>query len=225
MKKIFLLFCCLTLTLFASCKQIPKSNSYPNIESQVAAKLMELDENYSDETLEAMSVVLRTNLIVNHSNENLVCDNEKYLKIANETSNLVLKNNNGSLVEISFENTDDYLWQKSIKKSELLDFAFKNNISLTNLSKINPVTKNEKIIGLEIGNKYFDYNALAQEFGLESNTILKISQDKNSIIVSGKTKGFYGYFDTTKSEQLSNNNYFFKDILTDFFDNLTINKI
>lgn len=222
MKKYFFVLLSFVFLSFVACKNIPKQENLSDLEIQVASELMLKDENYSNETLKAISVVLRTNILVNGSKTYNFKADEKYTKIANQTKNQILKNKQNNLVEISFENNENYKWQKSIKKSDLLEFALKNNISLTNLSKINPIFENNKVLGLEIGNKYFDYENLAKEFKLESNMIENITQNKNEIIISGKNKGFYGFFDIEKCEQLSNNNYFYKDILSEFFDNLTL---
>lgn len=224
MKKIFVSIFCLLLLFFVSCQKIPIQEDISDLESSVAYELMQLDEDFSDETLKAMSVVIRTNLCIDNSKISSHDASEKYVNITKVTSGEVLKNTKGNLVEISFNSSDNYRWQKVIKKSELLEFALKNNVSLSNLKKIKPDIKNEKILGLEIAEKYFDYSDLAEEFGLESDCIENISQTKNEIIISGKNKGFYGFFDTKKAEQLSNNNYFYANILKDFFDNLRVTK-
>ena len=132
-----------------------------------------------------------------------------------------LKNKNGSLVKISFEDSPDYTWQKNIKKSDILEFALKNNVSLTSLSNIEPVMENEKIIALKIGNKSFNYNTLAEHFGLESNIIEKISTNSTEIIIKGKNKGFNNSFDIETSEQLSNNNYNYLEILNIIFSDFS----
>ena len=88
--------------------------------------------------------------------------------------------------EISVDKNKDDYWNKIIKKSEILDIKYKNEISLTNISNIEPIYKDEKISLLKIGNKYFDFSLLAKEFQLESSNIEKIEIDKNNIIVYGK---------------------------------------
>jgi hypothetical protein len=130
------------------------------------------------------------------------------------------KNNN--LIEISLIDSDEYRWQKIIKKSKILEFASKHKISLTNISDIKPY-ENEKVSGLNIGGKIFDYKMLITEFGLESNNIEKIETTKTEVIIQGKNKGLFDNFSTHKSEQLSNDNYNYKDILKIFFNDLKIN--
>lgn len=224
MKKLVLLFCSLFLITFVSCKNLPVSNKVDDIDLLVASEIENLDKNYSDETLKALSVLIRTNLSINATKSNNSHPGEKYRKLTYATKGQVLKNQKGNLVEIGFESHENYSWQKIIKKSKVLEFALKNNISLTNLSNISPIMNGDRVAGLEIGNKYFDYDSLAEKFGLESNIIDSISQTKTEIIIKGKNKGFYGYFDPKISEQLSNNNYFYEDILGYFFDNLSVIK-
>lgn len=208
-----------------SCKNIEEVKvNYDEIDLQVAYSLQKLDENYTTETLKAMSVVLRNNILINNNsdfNKDVNLD-QKYIDIAQLTNNLVLKNNDNDLIELSFENNENYTWQKNIKKSELLEFALKNNVSLASISSIEPISENEKIVGLKIGKKYFDYKSLAKEFNLQSNQIINISSQKDEILVTGKNKGLYGYFNAQKSENLSKNNKNYKEILTEIFDNLKL---
>lgn len=226
MKKYIILFLSVFLFMFASCGKLEKQPDYSKIETMVALELESFCDSkqntFSDETLKAVSVIIRTNLKINPTNNKKIKTNEKYLNIAKQTCGKVLKNKNGSLVEISFDNNENYSWQKSIKKSRLLEFANKNNISLTSLSTFEPVLKNERVIGLKIGGKYFDYKTLANEFNLESNIIEKISENRNEIIINGKNKGFSPVFDLEKSEQLSNDNYNYLEILSVIFDEFII---
>lgn len=224
MKKLFIFSFCLLFCLFVGCGEVNKTSSPNLIETSVASKLEKLDKNYSDETLKALSIIIRTNLYIDNKLENSTTNpSEKYTKIANSTKNKVLKTNNNTLVELSLENNESYKWQKNIKKSKLLEFALKNGVSLTNVKNISPELENDKVVGLKVGNKYFDYQTLANEFGLESNIIENISESKTEILITGKQKGFYGSFDFKTAEELSNNNQDFVSILKYFFEDLKIN--
>lgn len=215
---------CLFLLCFSACsKQTVKIDNNININEIVATKLEEMDKGYSDETLKALSVILRTNLTINNSNTSIATPKEKYLNISKTTRNQVLKNQNNNLIEISLSDNNEYTWQKTIKKSKLLEFAFKNKINLTSISEVEPIIDNGKVVGLNIGKKYFEYETLSKEFGLESNTIESIESNKKEIIIKGKNKGFYNNFDIDKSEQLSNDNHNYKQILKTFFNDLKIN--
>lgn len=208
---------------FVACSKT-SSNTVSNydINKSVAAELESIDKNYSEETLKALSIILRTNFSTNNKQINKQ-PSQKYLNIANKTSNKVLKNENNNLIEISLDDNEEYSWAKTIKKSKLLEFALKNKISLTSLSNIKPVIQDGKVKSLNIGNKQFDYEILAKEFGLESNVIENIEDNKKEIVIKGKNKGFYSHFDTKKSEQLSNNNQTYEQILKTFFNDLKIN--
>jgi len=222
MKKILLLIISIFLLGFVACsKTSSKQVSNTDLNKIVAQELESIDKNYSDETLKALSVILRTNILIYNKQLNKE-PNQKYLNLANQTNNKVLKNEKNNLIEISLDNNNEYTWQKSIKKSKLLEFALKNKINLTNLSNIEPIKDDNKVEGINIGNKYFDYKELANEFGLESNEIETIEENKKEIVIKGKNKGFYGNFDTLKSEQLSNDNYSYENILKTFFKDLKI---
>lgn len=224
MKKSIFIVMCLFLLYFSACsKQTVKNDNNININEIVATKLEEMDKGYSDETLKALSVILRTNLTINNSNTSIATPKEKYLNISKTTRNQVLKNQNNNLIEISLTDNNEYTWQKTIKKSKLLEFAFKNKINLTSISEVEPIIDNGKVVGLNIGKKYFEYETLSKEFGLESNTIENIESNKKEIIIKGKIKGFYNNFDINKSEQLSNDNYNYEQILKTFFNDLKIN--
>lgn len=227
MKKIFLFIFSFILIFFVSCKNIEEVEvSHDKIDLQIAYSLQKMDKNYTTETLKAMSVILRNNILINENSSSDIEENisQKYIDIAQSTNKYVLKNKNDDLIELSFESNENYTWQKNIKKSELLEFALENGISLTSISSIEPVSENEKIIGLKIGKKYFDYQTLAKQFNLQSNQITNISSQKDEIIICGKNKGFYGFFNIENSEKLSKNNQNYKEILTENFKDLKLEK-
>lgn len=224
MKKYFIiLLSILYIGLIGCSTTTQKSTQKTDINKMVAVQLEDIDKNYSNETLKALSVILRTNQIINNIETTEKTPSEKYLEIVNTTKNEILKDKNNNLVEISLNNNSEYHWQKNIKKSKILEFALKNKIKLTNISDFEPVFENEKVKGINIGGKFFDYQMLITEFGLESNTIENIETTKSEVIIKGKNKGIFDNFDTCKSEQLSNDNHNYKDILKIFFNDLKIN--
>lgn len=227
MKKYFLVILGFILMFFVACGKLEKQTNLSNLETMVASELEQINQNspagnLSDETLKALSVTIRTNLKINQASQAKTNASERFVNIAKQTEGQVLKNKNGNLVETSLENNEDYAWQKSIKKSELLEFASKNNISLTSLASTKPVTENGRVVGLRVGGKYFNYETLAKEFNLESNIIEKISENKNEIIINGRNKGFQNHFDLEKSEQLSNDNCNYLQILSEFFSDFNV---
>lgn len=221
MKKVFLVLICFLFCLTASCGKNLRVNAQ-NIENNVALELEKLDNNYSDETLKALSIVLRTNIYLSNQESKEKSKNEKYLSIAKSTKSKILSDKNNNIVQISLTNNKDYKWQKTIKKSKLLEFALKNGINLTNIKNITPDIYNDRVKGLNIGNKYFEYTKLAEEFKLESDQIENIFDNKTEIVISGSGQGVKNSFDLETSEQLSNNNQFFEEILAYFFEDLKI---
>lgn len=222
MKKLLILFFSLSILFSISCGKIQTRQEINNIDRVIATRLQEIDKNYSDETLKALSVAIRNNVLINNNQDYSSDINEKYLKIVRITNNKTLRTENNDLIEISLNNTDDYIWQKNIRKSDILDFALKNNISLTNLSNIETISNNGKVVSLKIGDKVFDYQILSKQFNLESNQITSISSTKNDVIINGKGKSFFNFFNIEKAEQLSKNNYNYPDILNYFFNDLKI---
>ena len=125
MNKFICIFILSLLTVFIiSCSNEPqKASINNNINNVVAAELEKIDKGYSDETLKAISVILRTNLTINNVSKKNQQVNNKYLNISNSTKNELLKNKSNNLIEISFNKNNEYHWQKKIKKSKILEFA------------------------------------------------------------------------------------------------------
>lgn len=224
MKKILLIILSILYIGLIGCSEpAKKSPLKTDIDKMVAIELENIDKNYSEETLKALSVILRTNQTINSKEIKDLKPSQKYLEIAQKTKNEFIMDKNNNLIEISLIDNDEYRWQKAIKKSKILEFALKHKINLTNISDIEPFYENKKVKGLRIGGKLFDYQMLITEFGLESNNIEKIETTKTEVIIQGKNKGLFDNFSTHKSEQLSNDNYNYKDILKIFFNDLKIN--
>ena len=224
MKKYIIFILSIIMFVFVGCtNQAQKTPPKADIDSLVAINLEKIDKNYSNETLKALSVILRTNLTINNEEIKDLVPNNKYLEIVKLTKNEMLKNDKNNLIETSLIEKEEYHWQKTIKKTKILEFALKNKINLTNISQIEPVFENEKIKGINIGGKFFDYQLLISEFGLESNNIESIETTKTEVIIKGKNQGFFDKFNIDKAEQLSNDNHNYKDILKIFFNDLKIN--
>ena len=163
MKKLFCLLITLFLITLTSCsnnKQINISNT-SNLENAVAYELEQIDKenNLDDETLKSLSVIIRTNLTLNSdfNNKNYTIS-AKYKDLANQTKNELLKiNGNTEFIDIS---NDKYTWQKSIQKDKFLEYAYNKNISLSNISNIEPLYNDNIVEKLCVANKEFDYNEL-----------------------------------------------------------------
>ena len=224
MKKIFSIIVVLLIFLTSGCSKTTNVSNATNLEDVVAYELEQIDntQNFDDETLKSLSVIIRTNTILNNDfQDKNYTPSQRYKDIVNETKNQTLKiNGNAEFIDIS---TQDYEWKKSIKKDKLLEFAYLNNISLSNLSNIEPIYKEEKIEKINIAGNSFDYKNLAENFDLESNDITNIETTNKEVVIYGKNKGFYNKFDYNESKNLSKQGKNYKEILNKLYPNFEIN--
>lgn len=153
----------------------------------------------------------------------------------NKTSNQVLsgfdstKNNkNSSLAELPKNiiiATDSklYTWQKVIKKSELLRFLAKKNISLANISEFKTNTdENSNIISIVIAGKDIDFSEIKSEFDLPSSKISSIKNNISEIFITGSGIDCPNVFDIKVSESLASSGLSYEQILSYFFDSYNI---
>lgn len=223
MKRFFSIFIILLIFVFIGCSKTANVSNASNLEDVVAYELEQLDkeQNLDDETLKSLSVIIRTNHIINNDfQNNTFIPTDKYKNLTKQTLGQTIKiDGNTEFIDISTEN---YEWKKSIKKDELLEFALINNISLSNLSNIEPIYKNEKLDKINIGGNNFDYKNFANKFDLESNEITNIETNNKEIIIYGKNKGFNEKFDYNKALNLSKNGNNYKEILNNLYENSSI---
>jgi len=224
MKKIFSIFVVLLIFLTSGCSKTTNVSNATNLEDVVAYELEQINstQNLDDETLKSLSVIIRTNTILNNDFQDKNYNpSQRYKDIVNETKNQTLKiNGNAEFIDIS---TQDYKWKKSVKKDKLLEFAYLNNISLSNLSNIEPIYKEEKIEIINIAGNSFDYKKLAENFDLESNDITNIETTNKEVVIYGKNKGFHNKFDYDESKNLSKQGKNYKEILNNLYPNFEIN--
>lgn len=196
-----------------------------DIEKAVAYNLEQYDKdkNLDDETLKTLSVIIRTNLEINSQNQSQNMNpSEKYINISNQTKDeILLIDEKTHFIDIS-ENQDE--WEKSITKEDILTFAHKNNISLSNISEVEPVYEEDMTKYIKIGGKLFNFENFANEFDLISNKINNISTSNQSITINGKGVGFVKNFDIKTIKTLSNNGFGYKDIINNFYPNSKIIK-
>lgn len=226
MKKIYfltlLIFC---FGLFVACSKTGYEPTAQTVEHSVSQNLSNIEgiESFDDETIKALSVVVRTNI----KNNNLKQDNsnneinERILFLTKQTEGEILSNSD----KIEIENIDDnYTWEKNIKKYELLKFLNKKNISLSNISNIEPsLDESGKLNSLNFGGKNIEFKELQEEFGLESNKITNIENNVSSITIYGKGKIQNSpYFNIKKAQNLSNEGKNYKELLNHFFNGSTL---
>lgn len=221
MKKIFLFILSLFLIFSVSaCSNVNEKKQ--DSESEVLSLLLS-NENINclhDETIKALSVIYRTQVENNYSlpqTKNKSTPDERIKNLSNQTKGecLLLKNiSPQNLFILNGEKT----WNIEIKKSKLLEFLNKKNISLANLTNISSDYDEEKNLkSITVGGKTLSFDELKNEFGLISSKITKIKPTLSSIIVEGEIQKTAGYFDITEAEILARNGQNYKQLLNHFY--------
>ena len=231
MKKIFILFICILLSFTFGCskkedtsKQAEKQAYLASVDAIVSNEIasFENSENFNEETIKTLSVILRTNFENNQLNKkelieknNDILNNDIY-NIVKQTSGEVLQEENEQIKElyIESEKTKNQEWCVHIKKSRILELLQKNNISLSNLSNFEVVTNKdgytEKII---IAGKEFDFYYLMKAFNLPSNKNIEIVNNLTSVKVTGIGTHKNDYFSLETIKSLSNQGHDYKSII------------
>ena len=222
MKKIFLFVLSLFLIFSVSaCSNV--SEKKQDSESEVLS-LLSSTENIDilhDETIKALSVICRTQVEGNCSmlkTKNKTTNPERIKNLANQTKGecLILKDiSPKNLFVFNGEKT----WNIEIKKSKLLEFLNKKNISLANLTNISSDYDEEKNLkSITLGGKTLSFDDLKNEFGLISSKITKITPTLSSIIVEGEVQKTIGFFDITEAEDLAKSGKDYKQLLNHFYN-------
>lgn len=153
----------------------------------------------------------------------------------NKTSNQVLSgfdntnnNKNRNFIEmpkniIIATDSKSYTWQKVIKKSELLRFLAKKNISLANISDFKTNSdENSNILSIVIAGKVINFNEIKSEFDLPSSKISSIKNNISEIFIFGSGIDCPNVFDIKVSESLASSGLSYEQILHYFFDGYNI---
>ena len=255
MKKfISILLLLLFLFPLCSCSN-DTENKASNMDHTITNEILEINNvnNLSDETIKALSVIIRTQKnnntnntdnvdknINNENNTNISFDKEnpsinndtvnneelkdKILNLVKQTNKeTILIDNNKNINYV--DNLENYQWKKNIKKSDILNFLSKNNISLNNVSNFEPYfTDDNKLSHIKVGGKNISYDELKSNFNLNSSTITKIDNNFSSITIYGN--GFDDeIFDINNANNLSKNNYNYEQLLKHFFNDFTFKTI
>ena len=239
MKRLFFIFCFLSLFIFCACdsnKQIE-----PVAEKQVFAddinniicqeiQNMENSSSLDDETIKALSVIIRTNL-KNQENDLILTkdtstvnksQNQHILNLVKETSGEVLTNEENEPLYLYIDDSNE-TWIREIKKSKILKFLSENNISLSSISNIT-IEKDEfeRTQNLNLNGKIIPFKTLMNEFDIPSNNIYNIESDLTSIKIYGKGKGLYKNFDTNEAEMCAREGQKYQKILKNHYNNFQI---
>ncbi|MBQ8451686.1 MAG: hypothetical protein IJ538_02795 [Clostridia bacterium] len=213
MKKLNVIFITLFVIFIASaCGPIPKSfvSQKNEIDLTLAFKLENFsNENYSDETLKSLCVILK-----NDNNKPNIPENyfpsEKTIKILNSVKDKSILSKDVKILK----DKKDLFWNKTIKKGEILKYLQSKNISLTNISNVKPNFNDGSFKSLNIGGKTLKSDEIIDNFNLPSNRITGIKNNSFSIEISGEIND--NYFILNESESLSKEGKTSEEILKSF---------
>lgn len=216
MKRIIVCFFSFIIFCFcAGCSNNSKTASASNLDIAVTEELENIEniESFDDETIKALSVIIRTKKKNKFSTSEYSPKNEHIYNIVKSTTGEVLENTSHN-VNFSYKEND--VWLVEIKKFEVLKYLSKRNISLSNISSLEPVFgENNNLLGLNIGSKFISYEELDKEFNLPSNKITNIENKTSSIVLTGIYDEYV--FNIKKSLELSKNGNNYKAIINHFY--------
>lgn len=229
-----LIFCVCLLSTALLCGCSKKENIVAGAaDAMTICELEQIEgvENLSDETIKALSVIIRTN----KQNENVksfayVPNNKRIADLVLKTSGETISMDNSSKIStvalfpvssnVDNEKIDYALggdtWTVEIKKSKILSYLQQNNINLSNISDFKPLYSEDGLLtGIMLAGKTIPYETLRAEFGLKSNKITKISNSLTKIVVEGE---YVNTFLIEKAEALSLLGLDYNSILKSFLD-------
>lgn len=202
----------------------------------------ENSNNFDEETIKTLSVIIRTNLynqkLNNNQTQNLKIKNQKIYDIVKSTTGEIIIeedenekishfeiNNNEDLNNIYLEdglNTNNInennlnlnTWTVTIKKSKILEVLKKYNIKLSSLAKTKIINdENGNAEKFIIGEKEFNFNTIKNEFNLPSNKIIDINNNLSSIKITGKNEEKYDVFSLKEIISASKKENDYKNII------------
>ena len=193
-----------------------KDSTTNSLESRTMFELEQIEniDSLSDETIKALSVIIRTNLQnENEESYSYKPSSNKILNLTKSTDGMVLSSDKNTLCEVSAitgisqpEEKTEYFsgnqtWEVEIKKSKILSFLKQNGIGLSNISSFEPIYDSSHLLtGIKLGGKTIPYETLKNEFGIKSNKITKIENSLTKIIIDGE---YVGAFNIDEAEKLS----------------------
>lgn len=207
------------------------SASASNLDLQVLQKIESIEniESFDNETIKALSVVVRTNIINSENYKNQTTfeynpKSERIHSLVSSTSNEVLFNNESKIDTIYIDNNNDNkTWVQEIKKVDILKYMKDNNISLSNISEIETETTEEGFVkNIVIGGKNIDIKKLMKYFQLKSNKITNIKNKKTSFIVEGVGEGNEFNFNINETQKLAKEGQNYKKILKNRYNSFQI---
>ncbi len=197
MKKILLIISIFVMCLyFSGCNSFNKKTY--SLDDYVANEISKIEnyEKLSDETINCLSIIYRTNLAGSETNISAPID-EILLKKVNLSKGKILPNK----LRV---NTNSKNWRDTITKASLLEFFKSQNITLANLSDIKIVSnENGFTSNLEIASNSIDFLTFANFFHLPSNKNINISATKSIISISGYGNTFNYDIDVAEIKKMT----------------------
>ena len=220
MKKLVLIISIFTMFIFCGCtptSEKPETIITPKIVASVIESNINT-QNLSDETIKALSVIVRTNLKngYNFKSESYSEPSERTIKLAKLTDYEFLTDDTNQNQYISFgqKNQKQTFWKKEIKKSDILKFLTSQKIGLASLSNIEPeINENGETESLVVGGKKIKFEILKNEFDLKSNKISNIETLSNSVIITGLMDCSEFDFNLLESENSSKKGDDYKNLI------------
>ena len=200
--KFSVLILCVFLSVmgFGGCSQ-KEEIVQSSVEAMTLFELEQIEgvESLSDETIKALSVVIRTNLSGHEEVQNFayIPNNKHLAELVTQTAGVTINNlsdfeavyasSSRTLSENLFYFKGKNSWVVEIKKSHILSYLNQNGISLSNISDFEPVYSQDHLLeAIRLGGKTIPYETLKSEFGLKSNKITTISNQLTKIVVGGE---------------------------------------
>ena len=224
MKRFFVLLILLLVISTTSCstaKSNKNTQQFSNLEIIKELESIENISNLNDETIKALSVIIRTNQKNKTIFEKIeYTPKNKHIELlVNQTKNEVLMNKSKTHKQFS---TNTNTWSKTIKKSHILTFLKKKNIKLSSIAKIKPnFSQNQTLESLSVGEKIISFEELKNEFDIPSNKITKIEQNISSITLFGLHNNFI-YYNITELDANSQKFSDYKQLLKHFFNDFDL---
>lgn len=229
-KVISCILICVCIGYLSACKNETIPTQAVTMEQCIAYEISNMvsPEDYDDEVIKALSVIIRTDYVKNLETKPEKIESEKInsrvLELVTSTSGEVLFDGE-NLVSVSFlEDEINDTWTNEIKKADILRYMQNNGIYLSNISNINIIADEDgNLLSLNIAGKEIPYDSLSENFNLKSNKIKNIQEKTTSIVVTGQTEFDKNCFYLSKfknSTQKNDKNY--REILKNHFDGFEI---
>lgn len=209
-------------------------SSISNLKTTNSNSAKNLTEN-SNSANNALSTNSQNENLINENNDSLngnIDDNISKNSNSNGERNWNSQNLNESNLQKNGESStqencsvnytfdrQNFCWTKTIAKSSILKFLNKKNISLANISNIEPVyDENNSLKELSFASKNIPFSEIKENFNLNSSFITGLDNNLSSIIISGKSVDDGNVFDIFEAQKNAHLGQNFKQLLNNFFD-------